>query len=78
MSARRYHRPGRPSKLDTDPELRAFVLARIAETPFVQLEAQVRAHFGRERGLSRSSLCRIWHHLVAAGVMPAAPDEGAR
>ncbi|MEZ5796939.1 MAG: hypothetical protein R3D63_05275 [Paracoccaceae bacterium] len=52
------HRSGTPSKLDTDSELRAFVLARIDTLTFVQIVLAVTAHFPPERRTSVSALTR--------------------
>lgn len=49
------------SRIEADPELRAFILARIATLTFDQVLAEIRAHFGLERCMSRSSLHRWWH-----------------
>lgn len=58
---RRAHRPGVPSRLATDAELRAFVLARIDALTFDQLAVEIAAAFPPERRVSRSSLHRWWH-----------------
>ena len=60
-SARRAHRPGVLSKLATDPDLRAFVLARIDGLTFDQIADEIAANFPPERRVSRSSLHRWWH-----------------
>jgi hypothetical protein len=60
-SARRAHRPGVISKLSTDPDLRAFVLARIDGLTFDQIADDIAANFPPERCVSRSSLHRWWH-----------------
>ena len=60
-SARRAHRPGVLSKLSTDPDLRAFVLARIEALTFDQIANEIGANFPPERRVSRSSLHRWWH-----------------
>ena len=41
----RNHRPGRPSKIDTDPELHAFIVARIDTTTFSALADQIAEEF---------------------------------
>lgn len=55
------HRPGVPSKLATDADLRGFVLARIDTLTFDQLTAEIVANFPPDRRVSRSSLHRWWH-----------------
>ena len=57
---RRAHRPGNPSRLDTDPELNAFVLARIDTHTFPQLEEEIAAHFPPERRIGKSAIHRWW------------------
>lgn len=54
------HRPGKPSRIDADPVLRAFILARIDHLTFDQIVAEVAAHFPPERRTSRSALSRWW------------------
>ena len=62
------------SRIEGDLELRAFILARIATLTFDQVRAEITAHFGPERCMSRSSLHRWWHrHGKHSGkVQPAA------
>lgn len=57
---RRSHRPGRPAKLDTDPDLRAFVLARIDRLTFDQIAREVALHYPLERRVGRSSIHHWW------------------
>jgi hypothetical protein len=65
---RRLHRTGFLAKLDTDPELRVFVNARLATLTFDQIIAEVARTFPQDRRISRSSLHRWWMkhraHLV--------------
>jgi hypothetical protein len=66
---RRAHRSGVPSKIDSDPELRAFIIARIDRLKFTEIAAEVRSHFPPERQTSVSALSRWWQregqHLTA-------------
>ena len=55
------HRPGTPSRIEADPELRAFILARIDRLTFDAVVSEVAAHFPLERRVSRSALHRWWH-----------------
>lgn len=55
------HRTGVPSKIDTDPELRAFIMARIHNTGFVKLAAEVAEHFPPERRLGKSAINDWWN-----------------
>ena len=57
---RRAHLSGSPSKIDTDPELRAFIIARMDTMKFTQIEAEVRANFPPDRHTSKSALSRWW------------------
>ena len=52
----RQHRPGRPSRIDGDPQLRAFIVKRIYTTTFTALEKAVADHFPLERRVKKSAL----------------------
>lgn len=52
------HRSGSPSKLDTDAELRAFVMERIKTLTYDQIVQAVAAAFPPGRRTSRSTLSR--------------------
>ena len=54
------HRPGTPSKIDGDPELRAFIIARLDTPKFAEIVAEVRATFPPDRHTSVSALSRWW------------------
>ena len=54
------HRMGVPSKIASDPELEAFILARIATLTFAQIVSEVRATFPPDRHCSHSGLGRWW------------------
>jgi hypothetical protein len=58
---RRAHRAGVPAKLDADPELRAFVQARLATMTFDQIVRAVADSFPPPLRTSRSVLHRWWH-----------------
>lgn len=58
---RREHRSGIPAKIDNDPELQAFIRARIDRMTFEQCAAAVAAHFPPERHVRKSAI----HRLVA-------------
>ena len=57
---RRAHRPGIPAKIDSDPELRAFILARLDTRTFTQICDEAAAHFPPDRRTSLSALSRWW------------------
>ena len=55
------HRVGSPSRIDTDPELTAFIRARIDYLTFKEIAADIAAHFPPERSTSVSGLHRWFH-----------------
>lgn len=57
---RREHRPGRPAKLDTDAELRSFVLARIDRMTFEEIAAEIAVEFPVKRRLAKSAIHTWW------------------
>lgn len=57
---RREHRSGRPPKIDTDPELAAFIRARIDRLTFEEIAAQVAAHFPPARRVGKSTIHAWW------------------
>ena len=54
------HKPGVPSKIEADPEVKAFIQARIETLTFDDMFEAVKANFPPERQISRSSLRRWW------------------
>ena len=62
---RRAHRPGRPGKIEGDPELEAFIRARIDTLTFAQIVSEVRATFPPDRQCSHSGLGRWWQKQKA-------------
>jgi len=56
----RLHRLGRLAKIDADPELRAWIEARILGATFEALADQARAAFGPDRAPSSSAVYRYW------------------
>lgn len=57
---RRAHRPGQPAKIDCNPDLQAFILARIETMTFDQIVAEIKAHFAEPERVKRSSVHRWW------------------
>ena len=57
---RREHRSGVPSRIASDPELEAFIRARMGHMTFAQVLAEVAAHFPPSRQTSMSALSRWW------------------
>jgi hypothetical protein len=58
---RRAHRPGRVPKIDSDPELRAFIEARIDAMTFNEVADAVAAAFPPERRVRKSAIHEWWH-----------------
>ena len=57
---RRAHRPGRPGKIEGDPELAAFIRARIDTLTYAQIMSEVRGAFPPDRHCSHSGIGRWW------------------
>ena len=57
----RAHRTGKPSRIDCDPELRAFVVARIERMTFTALADAIRERFPPHRRVAKSALHAWWH-----------------
>ncbi len=57
---RRAHRPGVLSRIDTDPELQAFIRARIDRLTFPELATEVASHFPEHRRVGRSAIHDWW------------------
>ena len=61
------HRVGSPSPIDTDPELTAFIRARIDRLTFKEIATDIAAHFPPERRASVSGLHRWFHRQKRYG-----------
>lgn len=61
------------SRIEADPELRTFILARIATLTFDQVIADIAAHFPPARRTTRSSLHRWWHRYGKHAGHPQPP-----
>lgn len=57
---RRRHLPGRPGKIDGDPEVRAVVDDLLNTCTFDQIVAHCRDRFGPDRAPSKSAISRYW------------------
>lgn len=53
---RRLHRPGVQPKIDADPELQAFILARLDRLTFKSIAAEVAEYFPPTRRVGRSAI----------------------
>ena len=59
-SHRKNHRPGRPPRIDADPELQAFIRARIDRLTFVEIAADVKQAFPISRRIGKSAIHPWW------------------
>ncbi len=57
---RRLHRPSNAPKIDGDPDLQAFILARIDRMTFVDIAADVARHFPEGRRVGKSAIYEWW------------------
>lgn len=57
---RRAHRPGKPRKIDSDTELRAFIQARIDRMTFMEVANEVREAFPADRRVGKSAIYDWW------------------
>lgn len=63
---RRDHRPGVPAKIDSDPELQAFIRARIDRLTFAQIAGDVAATFPPGRRVAKSAIHDWWQRTRKA------------
>jgi hypothetical protein len=64
------HLPGFPGRIESDPELRAFILQRIETQTLAAIIAAVRATFPPGRQTSLSGLSRWWKRHGRAAQSP--------
>jgi hypothetical protein len=57
---RRAHRPGKARIIPADPALQAFIRARIDSLTYVQIAAEVAAHFPPSRRVGKSAIQDWW------------------
>lgn len=60
---RREHRSGRPGKIDSDEELRAFVNERLETHTFIELAKLCRDKFGLERAPGKTAIWNFWRRI---------------
>ena len=60
----RAHRPGKPPKIASDPELQTFIVARVDRLTFHQIAAEVAQHFHPARRVGKPAIHAWWqsHH----------------
>ena len=58
-------KPGRLSRFDQDPEVAAFVRARLGTMPVTEIEALVLAEFGPDRAPRKTAIWDYWRRLRA-------------
>lgn len=54
------HRSGRPPKIESDPELKAFIAARITRMTYKRIAEEVAEHFPKPRCVSSSTIHAWW------------------
>ncbi len=64
---RRAHRSGYPPKIEGDPELEAFILARVDTLTFGQITDAIKADFPPAQHVGRSTVHRWWRLRTARG-----------
>lgn len=57
---RKMHRSGRPVKIDMDPELQAFIRARIDRLTYLEMANAVADYFPAKRRVSKTSIHAWW------------------
>lgn len=57
---RKEHRSGKVAKLDVDPEVRSFVLARLDRMTFQAIADEVADHFPKTRRVGKSAIHSWW------------------
>lgn len=62
---RREHRPGKPRKIEGDPELQAFIAARVDRMTFAAIATEVADHFPPNRRIGKSAIHDWWRKTIA-------------
>jgi hypothetical protein len=62
---RRAHRSGRPPKIEQDPELQRFILARIDRLTYQQIADDIADDFPADRHVSKSTIHAWYQHQKA-------------
>ncbi|SEN51789.1 hypothetical protein SAMN04488103_105265 [Gemmobacter aquatilis] len=69
---RREHRPGPPPKIAGDPELQAFITARVDRLTFAEIAAEVAQNFPANRRVGKSAI-HEWWRKSRSGNRPVKP-----
>lgn len=75
---RQEHRPGRPSKIMADPELRAYIDERLPIMTFEQIAKACHRQFGAARAVSQSTIGHYWLTLAKPVMGLADPISAPR
>jgi hypothetical protein len=62
----RDHRPSTKSRIDLDPELRAFIHELLPHCTFAEIAAECAKRFGKPRAPSKSAVHRYWQRQQAS------------
>jgi hypothetical protein len=73
---RRQHRTGFPARLDADPELAAFVAARLDHMTYEAVAQAVAEHFPPARRVRRSAIHRWWSKRARPAPDPIRDSPG--
>lgn len=57
---RREHRPGKAPKIAGDPELQAFIAARVDRLTFEEIASDVAGHFPANRRVGKTAIWEWW------------------
>lgn len=72
-SHRRLHRPGRPPIIESDAELKAFILARIDHCTFTEIQNEIAEAFEASRRVRRTAIHKWWRSYERANRREASP-----
>lgn len=72
------HRPGNPSRILSDPDLRAYVDEKLPTMTFEQIVAACREKFGPERAPSKTAIGRYWTSIVRPQLEPRPKARGVK
>lgn len=72
------HKRGGPPKVEADPEVKAFIIARLDRLTFTDIVTELKQAFPPDRHISRSSVHRWWQKTGRFLPLETAQSEGAQ